>query len=53
MVALLCFALEKQPKNLHFQSILLLKDPFVATFNETRAPTSRGYLAEQGVVMPN
>ena len=45
------FSLEKQPKNLNFQSFLPLKDPLVATFNETRAPTSRKYVAEQGIVM--
>ena len=29
-------------------------DPLMATFNEkTRAPTSRKYVAEQGIVMPN
>ena len=32
---------------------LPLRDPLVATFNETRAPTSRKYVAEQGIVMPN
>ena len=25
----------------------------MATFNETRAPTSRKYVAAQGIVMPN
>ena len=25
----------------------------MATFSETRAPTSRKYVAEQGIVMPN
>ena len=32
---------------------LPLRDPLVATFNETRAPTSRKYVAEQGIVMRN
>ena len=30
-----------------------MKQPLVATFNETRPPTSRKYVAEQGIVMPN
>ena len=29
------------------------RDPLVATFNETRAPTFRKYVSEQGIVMPN
>ena len=33
--------------------LLPLKDPLVVTFNERRAPTSRKYVAEQGIVMPN
>ena len=33
--------------------LLPLTDPLVATFSETRAPTSRKYVAEQGIVMPN
>ena len=32
---------------------LPLRDPLVATFNESRAPTSRKYVAEQGIVIPN
>ena len=37
-----------------FSEILLpLGDPLVATFNETRAPTSRKYVVEQVMVMPN
>ena len=28
-------------------------DRLVATFNETRAPTSRKYVAEKGIVVPN
>ena len=32
---------------------LSLRDPLVATFNETGAPTSRKYVAEQSIVMPN
>ena len=29
-----------------------MKQALVATFNETRAPTSRKYVAEQGIVIP-
>ena len=47
------FALEKQPKNLNFQSFLLLRDPLVATFNEKREPNSRKYVAEESIVMPS
>ena len=47
------FALEKRLKNLIFHSFFPLEDALVATFNETRAPTSRKYVAEQGVVMRN
>ena len=47
------FALEKQPKNPIFQSFLSLIDCLVVTFNETPAPTSRKYVAEQGIGMPN
>ena len=47
------FALEKQPKNLNFHSVLPLTDPLVATFSETCATTSRKYVAEQGIVLPN
>ena len=32
---------------------LPLIDHLVATFNETRAPTSKKYVSEQGIVMPN
>ena len=48
------FALEKQPKNLNYSEFLLpLRDPLVATFHETRSPTSRKCVAEQGIVVPN
>ena len=30
-----------------------MKQALVATFSETRAPTSRIYVAEQGIVMQN
>ena len=29
------------------------RDPLVATFSETLAPTSGKYVAQQGIVMPN
>ena len=46
--------LEKQPKNIHYSEIFLpLREPLVATFNETRAPTSRKYVAEQVIIMSN
>ena len=32
---------------------LSLTDALVATFGKTRGPTSRKYVAEQGIVMPN
>ena len=47
------FSLEKQPKKVNFQKCLPLRDPLVATFNETCAPTSRKYVAGQSIVMPN
>ena len=48
------FASEKQPEKLNFQSFFLsLGNSLVATFNETRTPTSRKYVAEDGIVMPN
>ena len=33
--------------------LLALRDTFVVTFNETHAPSSRKYVAEQVIVMPN
>ena len=54
LVALLRFGFRKQPKSLNFNSFFLaLIDPLLATFNETRAPTSRKYVSEQGIVMLN
>ena len=46
-------ALEKQPEKLIFRVFLTLKDSLVATLNETSAPTSRKYVAQQGIVMRN
>ena len=48
------FASEKHPKNLNSRiAFTSERDPLLATFSETRAPTSRKDLAEQGIVMPN
>ena len=48
------FALEKYPKNLNFQSFFTsLQEALVANFNKKRALTSRKYIAEHGVIMPN
>ena len=33
--------------------LLPLTDSLMATFSETRAPSSRKYTAEQGVLIPN
>ena len=40
-------------QNLYFHSFLPLIDPLVATFNETRAPISRKYVAGQGILVAN
>ena len=48
LVALLRFCLSRQNK-----IFLPLIDPLVATFSETCVPTSRKYVAEQGMLMPN
>ena len=50
LVALLRFCFRRQPKNLSF---LPLIDPLMASFNETRAPTSGKYITQQCIVMPN
>ena len=47
------FALEKEAKNLNFESFFTSNRPLVATFNEPRALTSRKYVAKQGIAMPN
>ena len=47
------FALEKQPKNVNFQSFLPLIDLLGGTFNETGAQTSIKYAAEQAIKIPN
>ena len=49
--ALLRFCFRKITWKSKFSVFFLLRNPFYATFNETRAPTSRKYLAEQGLVM--
>ena len=40
-------------KSKFLEFFLPLKHPSVATFNRTRAPTSRKYVAEKGIIMPN
>ena len=47
------FALEKLAKNLNFQSFLPLIVHLVATFNVTRAPTSRKCVTGEGILMTN
>ena len=47
------FALEEQPEKLNFQSFLHLRNPLVASFNETHALTSRKNAAEKGIIIPN
>ena len=46
------FLFRKKLKIQFFRDFLSLIDPLLATFNETRAHTSRKYVAKQGVVMP-
>ena len=47
------FALEKWSKNLNFKSFFTPKKALVTTFNETRVPTSRKYVTQQDIMMPN
>ena len=47
------FLLEKQSKNLNFESIFPLKYTLLPTLNETRAPTSRKHVSEEGILMSN
>ena len=54
LVALVVFCFRKTAsKYKKFSVFLLLRDPLVATLNETRASISRKYVAEQDIVMPN
>ena len=46
------FALESNLKS-KFSELLPLIDPLLVTFSETCAPTSRKYVAEKGLMMPN
>ena len=50
LVTLLRFCYRKLPKNLNFQSLFY---PFVATFSARHAPTSKKYVEELGIVIPN
>ena len=45
--------LEKQPKKLHFQIFLSLRNIVVASFKETRAPASWKYVVEKDKPIPN
>ena len=45
--------IEKLRKNLNFQSFFPLIDSLVTTFNEMCAPTSKKYIAQQDIMMPN
>ena len=47
------FVLEKQPKNLHFKSYFTTKRHFGGYFQWNVSPTSRKYVAEQGIMMPS
>ena len=47
------FALGKQLKILIFRSLFISNRPFAGYFQWTRAQTSRKYVAEQGIVMPD
>ena len=47
------FLFTKKLKIQFFRDFLSLIDPLLATFSETRAHTSRKYVAKQGIVMPN
>ena len=48
------FLLEKSNLEiLFFRDFFPPKEALVATFSETDAPTSRWYVAEQGVINPN
>ena len=54
MVLLLCIWFKKVAWESKLLELFLpLEDTLVATFNETRAPTSKKYIAEKGIRMPN
>ena len=53
LVTLVRFALEATLKIEISGVFLPLKDTLLTTFNETRAPTSRKYVTERGIVMQN
>ena len=53
LVAFLRFCFRKTTvKSKFLEFYLLLRHPLVATFNETREPTSRKYVVQWGIVMP-
>ena len=47
------FVLEEQPEKVIFPVLLPLINLLMASFNETREPNSRKYVAEQGLRTPN
>ena len=54
MVALLCFCFRKVAWKSKFSVFFFtFKEAMMAAFTETGAPTSRLYVAEQGVIIPN
>ena len=53
LITLFCFCFRKTNLKSKISEFLTSRDPFVASFNKTRAPTSRKYVAQQGKVMPN
>ena len=54
LAALLCFWFRiLASETIIFRVILPLQEPLVATFSEPRAPTSRKYVTELGIIMPN
>ena len=47
------FLIKLQVSSSIFRILLPLRNPLVASFNETRAPTSRKYVLEQGLPTSN
>ena len=47
------FSLEKIPEKINLQSYLHVRIPLVANFNESRAPSLRKYVAEEGIPTTN
>ena len=53
LFALLHFCFRKTTWKVTFRGFLPLRDSLVAIFNDTRVPTSRKYVAEEGIIMLN